>query len=90
MSRLDKVAEAFQLLGEALPGDPMLARWEERAVRAASQIERENRAQRMLPFGADRAASLLDCSPRHVYRLAHRARGRRIDAHAQKVAEGTV
>lgn len=43
MSRLDKVAEAFQLLGEALPGDPMLSRWEERAVRAAVQIDRDSR-----------------------------------------------
>ena len=53
MSRLDKVAEAFQLLGEALPGDPMLARWEERAVRAASQIERESRDVDVRPPNAE-------------------------------------
>lgn len=86
MHRLDKVAEAFRLLGEALPGDPMLGRWEERAVTAASRIERENRAQRLLPLGADYAAAMLDCSPRHVYRLVHKARDRTIDTETKKVA----
>ena len=65
MSRLDKVAEAFQLLGEALPGDPMLARWEERAVRAASQIERESRD---VDVRSPNAENLLNYSHRQTAR----------------------
>ena len=59
MSRLDKVTEAFQLLGEALPGDPMLARWEERAVRAEVKIERESRD---LDMRSPNAENLLNSS----------------------------
>jgi len=59
VSRLDKVTEAFQLLGEALPGDPMLARWEERAVRAEVKIERESRD---LDMRSPNAENLLNSS----------------------------
>lgn len=90
MQRLDKVAEAFRLLGEALPGDPMLERWEERAVKAASRIEKENRAQRLLPLGASHAATALDCSPRNVYYLAGKARRRSIETNAPTLAERTA
>lgn len=65
MSRLDKVAEAFQLLGEALPGDPMLARWEERAVRAAVKIEREIRD---VDARSPNAENLLNSSHRQTAR----------------------
>lgn len=82
MNRLDKVAEAFRLLGEALPGERWLEPFEMRAVNCASQIERENRAQALLPFGRGRAASLLDCSERHVYNLAEQARKRIIETNA--------
>lgn len=39
MSRLDKVAEAFRLLGEALPGWPFLRSWEAKAVREAARMD---------------------------------------------------
>lgn len=90
MHRFDKISEAFRLLGEALDEDPMLSRWEERAVRAASQIERENRAQRLLPFGADYAAAMLDCSPRNVYYLAEKARRRSFEMNLPNLAEGSA
>jgi len=88
MDRLDKVSEAFRLLGEALPGERWLENFEERAVCRASQIEKENRAQALLPFGRERAATLLDCSERHVYYLAERARERIIETNPAQVATG--
>lgn len=88
MDRHDKVAEAFRLLGEALPGERWLEGFEMRAVRRVSQIERENRAQALLPFGRTRAATLLDCSERHVYYLAERARERFIETNPPQVATG--
>lgn len=42
MHRLDKVAEAFRLLGEALPDWPWLRIWEERVVREVARTERDN------------------------------------------------
>ena len=59
VSRLDMVVEAFRLLGEALPGDPMLSRWEERAVRAAVKIERDSRD---LDMRSPNAENLLNSS----------------------------
>ena len=90
MDRHDKIAEAFRLLGEALPGERWLLPFEERAVNCASKIERENRAQALLPFGRGRAAALLDCSERHVYYLAERARERIIDKKREQVATGAA
>ena len=90
MDRHDKVAEAFRLLGEALPGERWLEEFEMRAVRRVNQIERENRAQALLPFGRARAATLLDCSERHVYYLAERARERFIEKKSQQVATGVA
>lgn len=65
MSRLDIVEEAFRLLGEALPGDPMLSRWEERAVRAAVKIERESRD---VDARSPNAENLLNSSHRQTAR----------------------
>ena len=38
MGRLEKIAEAFRLLGEALPGWPFLRAWEAKAVREAARL----------------------------------------------------
>lgn len=87
MDRLTKVSEAFRLLGEALPYEDRLQKWEEWAVKRASQIERENMAQRVLPLGRGRAATLLDCSERNAYYLAEKAREREsIERERQKLA----
>jgi hypothetical protein len=87
MHRLDMIAEAFRLLGEALPYESRLEPWEEWAVKRATQIEKENRAQQLLPLGRQRAATLLDCSERNVYYLAEQAREREsIERQRQKVA----
>lgn len=87
MDRLTKISEAFRLLGEALPYEEKLERWEEWAVKRASQIERENMAQRALPLGRERAATLLDCSERNAYYLAEKARQREsFERERQKVA----
>lgn len=87
MDRFDKIRQAMQLLGEALPGERWLEAVEERAINRASQIEKENRAQALLPFGRERAAAALECSPRNAYYLAEKARMREIiERDRQKVA----
>ena len=90
MDRHDKVAEAFRLLGEALPGERWLETFELRAVSRANHIDREDRAQALLPFGRGRAATMLDCSERHVYYLAERARERIIETKTAQVATGAT
>ena len=86
MDRLDKVAEAFRLLSEALPGERWLEAFEERAVNRANGLNREDRAQQLLPFGRERAATLLACSERNIYKMADRARTRIIEQNREKVA----
>lgn len=70
MSRYDLIAEAMRLLSEAGVDDETLRRWEERAIRRAAHLDRCNRAQQLLPFGAKRAADAIGCSIRNVYYLA--------------------
>lgn len=74
MNRYDLIAEAIRLLSEAGVDDDTLSRWEEKAIRKASHADRCDRAQQLLPFGAEHAASAIGCSVRNVYYLAESGR----------------
>jgi hypothetical protein len=93
MSSYDMVKQAIDLLQDAGVPRFLLEKWEERAVSEVSKIERENRAQKLLPFGRDYAAGLLECSSRNVYVLAQKARIRQariIEEERAKVANQGV
>lgn len=85
MGAFDKIREGFESLAEAGVPRDVLEKWEEKAINEVNRIERENRAQQLLPFGKDHAASVLDCSWRNVYYLAQRARARKIIEERAKI-----
>lgn len=76
MSAHDDVKQAIDLLNAAGVPRWLLEKWEERAINEVIKVERENRAQQLLPFGREYAASLLDCTPRNVYFLVEKAQRR--------------